>query len=846
MAALVLFVGGVLAPGFGRQAENAVYDLAMRTGGATPTSTIAIIAIDKESTSRLGAWPWPRSVHAQLVNKLREAGARTIAFAFPMSESQNSQGLDRLRAALSLLESDDAAVSSQNAQLKKLLDSSVADLDEDRALADAIRQHGNVLLPVEASIETAPSGASGAQSVATARVESDRGHATATHDALLAAPIATDLRPPASRLVAAASGLGHLILSPDDDRVVRSDIAAIRDGDKLVPSMALAIGASQQGTEVANINFVDGETVEFGEHRLALDDGMRWRGALFPATGERAIARYSYWQVLTGAVGAEQLKGRTVVVGLTADSSVSAMNTPQKEARGAADIIASFAASLTVERVYHRPVWGIAVQWLLSIGVLILAVWLLPQLSVLIAMVIAVLLATALVSLEIGLLNMAGAWLQLTLPALALCAATLGTAGARASFRLAKPRARANDPIGSLRTLGLTFQSQGQLDLAYETFRRCPADTESLELIYGLGLDYERRRQFGKAADVYGYIASVNGQFKDVQSRRERMKRSELALSAATKPGAKSERAPPRSAVVTPLRPAPVAPKASGKQVLGRYEIERELGKGAMGVVYLGRDPKINRVVAIKAIALAEEFAEDDLADARARFFREAEMAGRLNHPGIVTVYDAGEDRGLAYIAMEYLRGEHLSHYADSMHLLPIAKALALMARVADALDYAHKQNVLHRDIKPANIMFNADTDELKITDFGIARLTDTSRTKTGIVLGTPSFMSPEQLEGRPLDGRSDLFAVGVALYQLLTGQLPFRADSMTRLMHKIAIEAHIPLLSLRPELPEMADQIMARALAKSAQDRYQTGAEMAVALRGCIRLVVRKDALAR
>jgi serine/threonine-protein kinase len=830
-----------MAPGIGSFAENYVYDLAMRTSEDAPSPVIAIVSIDKESTSRLGAWPWPRGVHAQLLNKLHDAGARTVAFAFPMSEMQNSAGLDRVRAALDLLQASDAADSARNEQLKKLLGSSVADLDEDGALADAIAKHGNVILPVEVSIaaETASDRA------APATGDTERAHSFANEAALRAAPIATDVRPPASRLAAAARGLGHLALLPDADHVVRSDIAAVRDGDALIPSLALAIGASQQGIDIDKIKFVDATSVEFGERRLKLDDGLRWRGALFPLSGKRELTRYSYWRVLSGEVAASELQGKTVIVGVTPENADLTLATPQKEARAAGGVIASFASSLIKERSYQRPLWGIVLQWLLSIGVLTLALWLLPQLGALAAIAIALLFSSVLVLMEIVVLNMAGTWLQFTLPALALVAAALGTGGARATFRLAAPRSRSNDPVGSLRTLGLTFQSQGQLDLAYETFRRCPSDDESLDLIYGLGQDYERRRQFGKAAEIYSYIASVDANFKDVQPRRERMKRSELALNAATK-ASKPDGSGLKSAAATPLRPVPAQVSKSSKQTLGRYEIERELGKGAMGVVYLGRDPKINRVVAIKAIALAEEFAEDDLADARARFFREAEMAGRLNHPGIVTVYDAGEDRGLAYIAMEYLRGEHLSHYAEPIHLLPIAKVLALMARVADALDYAHKQNVLHRDIKPANIMFNADTDELKITDFGIARLTDTSRTKTGIVLGTPSFMSPEQLEGRPLDGRSDLFGLAVALYQLLTGQLPFRADSMTRLMHKIAVEAHVPLLALRPELPEMAEQVMARALAKNAQDRYQSGAEMAVALRGCIRIVVRKDALAR
>ena len=169
---------------------------------------------------------------------------------------------------------------------------------------------------------------------------------------------------------------------------------------------------------------------------------------------------------------------------------------------------------------------------------------------------------------------------------------------------------------------------------------------------------------------------------------------------------------------------------------LGRYELMHELGKGAMGVVYRGRDPRINREVAIKAISLADEFDPDDVQQARTRFFREAEMAGRLSHPHIVTIYDAGEDRGVAYIAMELLRGKHLVDYTDSSRLLPPAIAVEIVARLADALHYAHQNQVVHRDIKPANLMFDAPSGELKITDFGIARLTDSGRTRTGVVLG--------------------------------------------------------------------------------------------------------------
>jgi serine/threonine-protein kinase len=265
---------------------------------------------------------------------------------------------------------------------------------------------------------------------------------------------------------------------------------------------------------------------------------------------------------------------------------------------------------------------------------------------------------------------------------------------------------------------------------------------------------------------------------------------------------------------------------------LGRYQIVCELGKGAMGVVYRARDPMINREVALKTIPLAAEFEGEELEQARLKFFREAEAAGRLSHPHIVTIYDAGEHDGTAYIAMELLRGVHLVDYTDPARLLPPAIAIEVVARLAGALHYAHEQSVVHRDIKPANIMFDAPSGELKITDFGIARITDSGRTRTGIVLGTPSFMSPEQLQGRPVTGRSDLFSLAVTLYQMLTGQLPFRADSMPTLMLKIAQEPHPPIRTQRPGLPAGLDDLFDRALAKDPAARFETGAAFAQALR--------------
>lgn len=279
-----------------------------------------------------------------------------------------------------------------------------------------------------------------------------------------------------------------------------------------------------------------------------------------------------------------------------------------------------------------------------------------------------------------------------------------------------------------------------------------------------------------------------------------------------------------------PIAAAAGRPAPPGR--LGRYLVQHELGRGAMGVVYRARDPVINREVAIKTIPLAAEFEGHELEEARQKFFREAETAGRLSHPNIVTIYDAGEHDGTAYIAMELLRGQHLVEYTSSARLLPPAIAIEIVARLADALHYAHRQGVVHRDVKPANVMFDPPSGELKITDFGIARLTDTGRTRTGIVLGTPSFMSPEQLQGRAVTGRSDLFSLAVTLFQLLTGQLPFRADSMPGLMLAIAQEPPPPIGVIRPGLPKGMQGFLDRALAKDPESRHECGAEFAMVLR--------------
>jgi eukaryotic-like serine/threonine-protein kinase len=359
--------------------------------------------------------------------------------------------------------------------------------------------------------------------------------------------------------------------------------------------------------------------------------------------------------------------------------------------------------------------------------------------------------------------------------------------------------------------------------------------------LYALADQLEKRGRMTQATAVFRHLARTENTFRDTSVRLARLldaaRRAPPPVAAAAAAKSPAPAAAYPAALDTVAQPPLRAPAEMAQpqvERLGRYALLREIGRGAMGVVYLGRDSAIQREVAIKVIPLNSECTEAELAEARMRFFREAETAGRLNHPNIVTIYDVGEERGLAYIAMEYLKGRHLSDHTTSARLLDAQKVLELIARTADALGFAHKQQVVHRDIKPANLMYEPATDTLKITDFGIARITGLGNTRTGIVLGTPSFMSPEQLEGQTVTGRSDLFSLGVSLFQLLTGQLPFQADSMTGLMQQIAESPHPPLRAMRPDLPSCVDAIIDRALAKDPVARFETGAQMAAALEDC------------
>jgi len=830
---LVFFViadGGTI-----QKLEWSLYDQGVRSSSRDPGNWIAVIAIDDESIANIGRWPWPRDVLASMISKLSEGGVKVISNTILLSEPQLDPGLKKINEALAFIDSS-GLTSLNNQQLDELegiLQQGQLDLDTDTKLADSIKESGNVVMSTLFNMS--------AQGFPLGNLDEDipdylkmntlkniQGNIESGSP-----PAADAIFPPIELLGAQATGIGHLNLEFFLDNSVRTELLAIDYYGNVFPSLALLTAAKSLNLGPDDIQINRGESVSLGRLTILTDPNARMYPFFYQSDGGKsAFTEDSFYDVYQGKIPVEKYKDKIVLIGATAAGIGTQLKTPLDEAVQPAMFLAHTIASILNQDFFIAPEWAGFVEGRFGLAFLLVALYLilvLPKLNAGLAAIISFVLFILLLGMSQYLLVSNAMWVQLALPAAMLFSGYLLLITKRFLVTERGKIRSDEESAESNRMLGLAFQQQGQLDMALEKFRKCPLDDSMMDPFYNLALDFERKRQFNKATSIYEYMVKHDAKFKDIQSRMDQSKQMSdtFMFGQAGASGAGASLIIDASGVEKPM--------------LGRYEVEKELGKGAMGVVYLGKDPKINRIVAIKTMALAQEFEEDELEEVTSRFFREAETAGRLSHPNIVSIFDAGDEHDLAYIAMEFLKGKDLDMYTKKDNLLPITKVLELMALAADALDYAHKQNVVHRDIKPANIMYEPESGEFKITDFGIARITDSSKTKTGMILGTPSYMSPEQLSGKKVGGSSDLFSLGVMLYQMLCGELPFKGDSMSSLMFMIASEPHRDIKTFRPELAKKAPctiQIINKALAKDPANRFASGEIFANYLRKCAQII--------
>ena len=793
--------------------ERKAYDLGVAATARTPSDRIAVIAIDDASLANIGRWPWSREVLAQMTEKLAAARAKVIGNTVLFSEPQIDPGYVYVARLLELVPPGDAS------PFTDLLKEAEAKLNTDRKLAASFAAAGNVLQPMLFTLGE-PLG------------KPDRPlpeHVTRnalTNVAGAGEPLPSRaVQVPIEPIARSVAAIGHLNQLRDLDGAVRSEPLVVRYYEQFYPSLSVMIAARYLNLAPGDIKVTLGEGIALARLHIGTDPSLLMHTYFYRDSASRpAFAVDSFFDVYTGKIPLEKYRDRIVLIGATAAGLGDAPATPVSSAMPPVLTLAHAVSSILQEHFFLTPLWAYAAELAVILLIAAYIVVVLPRLQAGPALVMSGAMFATLIVAHFALMVGAGMWLQLMLPATLLLVGHAALVSKHFIVTEAAKQKSDESSAESNRMLGLAYQGQGQLDLAWDKFRQVPMSPALADTLYNLALDFERKRQFNKAESVFRSLHEFDPKFKDVAEKVARAKQlSETVIlgGASSHPGGTLQLG------------------VGTKPKFGRFEVEKELGKGAMGVVYLGKDPKIGREVAIKTLALAQEFEPEELAGAKERFFREAQTAGRLSHPNIVTIYDTGEEHDFCYIAMELLKGGDLAAFTKRGTLLPLEMVVSIVARAADALGYAHREGVVHRDVKPANLMWHRDTDSLKVTDFGIARLTASSKTKTGMVLGTPSYMSPEQLAGKRVDGRSDLFSLAVALYQMLAGRLPFEGESMAQLMFKIANEAPADIRSINPDIPEPLAAFLERALAKNPDERFQTGEEFGGALRATVAVKV-------
>ena len=798
VAATVSFIGNI------SNLENRAYDLFQRYQFESASNQILLVTADSRSDQQKDFWTGER--FRELANKLNDMGARLVVATQPLllpeiTGEDQIEALETLQRQAQRIASLDGGVDRLAEQIKELRKTYDARLD----LANELDEANNILL--SAHISNFASENNSMEKCATHAVNM-RG----SDDAVLSnVNSARFLTVPPPRICRSIRALGYSNFWPDADGIVRKADLVIDANGVYLPSLALSTMAAATGGNNNNIVIAAEDALQIGDRYLRTGSDLQVLNRYYQgAFNKPAFAELTASAVLAGLENTDVVRNRIVLVGESTSAAMPGLATPIDAHMSPLVLVASNLSNLIEGDYLLRPNWLVWVETGGLLAILLLTLLWVPSMPTIGALLMGIVLGVVIISMEAWFLVTEGIWVKL---ATAAIFAVTGVWSLHL-YRLVNAASANRQPRAA--GYGQNVAMKSELDLEFSVLRQQAPTQETKEKLYEIAMIHGKNKEFAQAEKILLHIAKLDPNFKDVKQLLN-------SLSGARQKAA--------------LRRKVAVPAGTlDRRRLGRYEIEKVIGKGAMATVYLGRDPAINRKVAIKTVALAKEFNTEELQDAKLQFRREAESAGRLNHPNIIAIYDAGEDDDVSYLAMEYFDGTSLLENAAPDNLLPAKWVLELAARAAEALDYAHRQNVVHRDVKPANLMYRAATDTLKLTDFGIARLTDSSRTKTGIILGTPSYMSPEQLSAAGVTGQSDLYSLGITIYQLLTGSAPFKADSIPKLMDKILNENHTPLREVRSDLPACLDAIINKALAKNPADRYKTGLEMAMALRECAR----------
>ena len=625
-----------------------------------------------------------------MIEKLKGYGASIIGLNVIFSESEVGEGLklignleDEFKAAFPA--QDDPAVRTFVQKLKSARDA----LDSDKKLAEVIAAAENVVLPVffggdryQQADEDLP------------EIILKNGLIHVQGPALKYMYPFSKITAPIDRFSEHALGLGHINTTRDPDGAIRREVLLVDYKGLPFPSYTMRLALGAQGIPQDTVQVFSEEEgrhgIKIGNRFIPTNPNYDF---FITFTDARAFHHFSFFDVLNDKVEVNNFKDKIVLIGVSATGVDIPQVTPLDKQMSSLNIAANALQNLLQGGFVTRSGLMDVIELVILILVGVFLAVFLPRLKARQGALVSVGVLVVIVVAGIFLFVGPGLWLKITYPILLTVVGYAAVTTSRYFITEVRKDKVEGESAEINRMLGLNFQTQGMLDMAFDKFRRVPVDDGMKDILYNLGLDYERKRMLNKAVSVYEYIQQHDQKYRDIETKIKRLNVASDTMIFGLGTGGKT--AEDGTFIID----------ETTRPTLGRYEIVKELGKGAMGIVYMGRDPKIGRVTAIKTIRFTEEYEEEEAKKLKEQFFREAETAGLLSHPNIVTIYDAGEDHDLSYIAMEYLEGVDLKDYAQPDNLLPIRDVIRIVAEVADALGYAHEKGVVHRDIKPANIM---------------------------------------------------------------------------------------------------------------------------------------------
>jgi CHASE2 domain-containing sensor protein/predicted Ser/Thr protein kinase len=741
----------------------------------TPPTDIIIVGIDDRSVDAVGKWPWQRDILAALISAISDGAPRALGLDIFLPEQ---------------VEEDTSGRTS--------------------LLAEYVHDAGNVIVPIYFSFSDV--------GIAPEPVPDPIRESAVSFDRNLGkikASIVTakQMYYPSLALVEASSGFGHINIDYDRDGLIRRETLLIGYDGHLYPSFALQLASKYLQIEATQVNPRKEGGLVFGNTTIPTD---KKHGMLVNYHGPNlSFKRLSAIEVLSGETDPGIFTRNIVIVGLTSTESQTWVGIP---AFGEINEVERI-ATVTQNIIQHDFLKGLPPLWNVFILVLIgiFCALVLPQISLTHRVVVLLVFLFVVFNFGFLLFSSFGILTKTVYPILELVFFLFAAPAIKG--KQVRPET-IEEEIGKAVAEKAEKEAQVIPNQTTESVDQTVADESTHKLM----VDSGRERERDEFPETVASEKREKGQKEEspvppiVVSEPVMEETSELPIT-------------PSSATPAGMGSTPIPGGSSSLSQFGRYKIVEVLGKGGMGMVYKGLDPVLDRPVALKTIRLDFALSSTETAELKERLIQEAKAAGKLSHPNIVTIYDVGVQEGINYIAMEYLSGYTLEDFLKKKRELNYKIVAKIIMQACEALSYAHQHGIVHRDIKPGNIMLLEDF-HVKVMDFGIARLDTTSLTKSNVALGTPHYISPEQLEGKPADKRSDLFSLGVVLYELLTRQKPFQGESISSLMYRILNYDPPPPSSINGKTPPVIDRIVSKAIAKKPEERYQDAGEISQILK--------------